>query len=105
MKPSRIATTFATGLDRKFPHHTVAATAGRPYDRIELRPLGGAHSVPHAFVVRATGDLVAADTWNTPQKTAEGLCVRYRLRHRTDLARALTDADPDGAYLVQPAPT
>lgn len=75
--------------------------AGKKYDRI-VQSDGSYSSSVHAFVVRATGDLVKAAGWSAPAKSKthpSGLAVRFNLSTPEGFAEALKAADFAGGYL------
>ena len=112
MIPTTEAIKFAAALQEKFgairmasgwnPDYIVTVEALNRFDRIVIQSGGvtGQRSV-HAFVDRATGDLIKSGGWKAPQKEKDGLAARYNLVTEFDLA--VEHADPYGSYLYKGA--
>lgn len=78
---------------------------GQKYDRItQMSGHGGGLSV-HAFVERATGDLIKAAGWKAPAKDKNGKpMARYNLATLAGYRHALHNADDHGSYLYADFP-
>ena len=73
---------------------------GKVYDKIIVEQGQNQTQSVHAFVVRATGELVKAATWNAPQKSTDGkLAVRFDLHSPIGFHNAVAAADKSGSYL------
>lgn len=101
MRASNFALDFAEELGRKHSDYEFSVLAGRNYDKIIQEATRYPGRSVHAFVVRATGDLVKAATYKAPQKDKDGLAVRFHLADETDAQRAINMSDPYGSYLYK----
>lgn len=118
--PSAYARMFAQAIDTKFrtvqraswqslagatiPAEKVEGVSvlpGRKFDRIVITDSEGNARSAHAFVDRATGDLIKAAGWSAPQKDAGGLAIRYNLATPEGLAQAVHAAEYTGGYLYK----
>ncbi len=117
MPASLVAVNFAKELEKKVnalsdeyadqrnsgykPKYQFEVQPGRVFDKIvQVNDHGGA-SV-HAFVVKASGDLVKPAGWNAPQKSKShpsGLAVRYNLGSVEGFKEAVGAIDLFGGYL------
>lgn len=111
------AETFAFALEEKFNKenavkgarftYTFEVEAGKKFDRIVQfqtweRDTVNNHKPQrsvHAFVERATGDLIKAAGWKAPAKIKTGWATKFNLN--TEFEKALAEADPYGGYLYQ----
>ena len=92
---------FAEALSQKFPDYEFYVEAGVKFDKIVKRSVkyaGDQRSV-HAFVERATGDLIKAAGWKAPAKIKTGWATKFNLV--TDFEEAIESADQYGGYLYQ----
>ena len=92
---------FAEALSQKFPDYEYYVEAGVKFDKIVQRTTkyeGGQRSV-HAFVERATGDLIKAAGWKAPAKIKTGWATKFNLV--TEFEEAIESADKHGGYLYQ----
>lgn len=110
------AETFAFALEEKFNKdnavkgarftYTFEVEAGKKFDRIvqfsvweSANPNHQPQRSVHAFVERATGDLIKAAGWKAPAKIKTGWATKFNLL--TQFEQALEAADPYGGYLYQ----
>lgn len=107
---SEFANEFAASIEEKFNAEDTYPTQGafeitilegRVYDKICIKRAKYSYGESvHAFVNRATGDLIKAASWKAPQKNSDGtLAVRYNLATPEGFKKALERADWTGAYL------
>lgn len=101
--PTPAAVNYAQALEGKLneykevhypnlPDISVHVEAGKVYDKL-VKDDGGYGGSVHAFVVRATGDLVKAASWSAPAKSKthpSGLAVRYNLSTPQGFAEAVS---------------
>lgn len=66
---------------------------------IRIYQESGSHRSVHAFLDRATGDVIKPAGWKAPQRDKDGLAVRYRLADPLDKKRCFDSIDPYGSYL------
>ena len=112
-----VATALKT--DNELAHFsTYAVLPGQTYDKVtevtrmvNVASDGSTSDIPnwnnrgmsvHAFVKRATGDLIKAASWKAPQKSLthpSGLAVRFNLSTPAGMAEALTAANATTGYL------
>jgi hypothetical protein len=96
---------FVDALNKKFEgHYEFSVEAGRKFDRIVQQHIrygdrfGSGRSV-HAFVERATGDLIKPAGWSQPAKWKSGWATNFNLV--TQFEQAVEAADFAGGYLYQ----
>jgi len=103
IKNIAIAVNFAHDLSEKFTGEQIFyVEKGRRFDRIvvESALYGSNNRSVHAFVERATGDLIKAASWKAPQKNADGtFAVRYNLATEEGYKDALEASNWSGGYL------
>lgn len=90
--------------DPPFDYHVMD---GKKYLKVIQDRGGSSGSSVHAFIDKATGDVIKAATWRAPQRNSDGtLAVRYSLQdsnEREELCRSLR-ANPQaftGGYLYK----
>jgi len=97
---------LATG-EKGVNYRGFAVIGGRTYDKVvsvetgynstEERNMG-----VHAFIDRATGDLIKAASWSAPQKNVDNTpAVRYHLRSPEEVKEVVAKADRHGSYLYK----
>lgn len=100
-----ITATFTEALNNKLgADYIFSIEYGRKYDKVIQQSRNtsfGSHGSVHAFVERATGKLIKAATWASPQKDKDGLAYRYDISTPDGLAKAIEVADPYGSYLYK----
>lgn len=95
---------FADALNKKFEgKYEFSVEAGRKFDKIVQRYIRfdntkGGRSV-HAFVEKATGDLIKPAGWSQPAKWKEGWASQFNLVTQFD--QAVEAADFAGGYLYK----
>lgn len=83
--------------DRSEGKYDFGFEIGSKYIRI-YQESGSQRSV-HAFLDRATGDVIKPAGWKAPQRGKDGLAVRYRLADPRDKQHCFDSIDPHGSYL------
>jgi hypothetical protein len=111
-----VKTAHSVATSRKgYAHeYVIEVESGAKYDKLveksqlvkvledgTLEPVGGfgPGGSAHAFVVRATGDLVKAASWKAPQKSKthpSGLAVRYNVATEEGFAAAVANCTSYG---------
>lgn len=113
-KATAIAELFAYELNARLAtgekgvnYRGFAVIGGRTYDKV-VDVETGYHSTEerakgvHAFIDRATGDLIKAASWSAPQKNADKtLAVRYHLGSPEEAKEVAAKADRHGSYLYK----
>jgi hypothetical protein len=97
-----IAEKFAEALNQKFSEDTFTVEAGQKFDRIVYKSRWNNGGSCHAFVEKATGNLIKSATWRAPQKSVKhpsGLAVRFELATEEGFEAAVKAADIFGGYL------
>lgn len=103
---STFATAFVAAVESKIVNQAPNSYTGMliepgvKFDRIALVNKGRGMSC-HAFVERATGNLIKSAGWAGPAKGKNGLAIRYHLADPTEFAAAVTDAEFTGGYLYE----
>lgn len=93
---------FAEALNQKFPEDGFSVDAGQKFDRIVYKSRWSNGGSCHAFVEKATGNLIKSATWRAPQKSIKhpsGLAVRFELATEEGFKAAVDAADIFGGYL------
>lgn len=97
------AKVFVEELNKKFAGEVeYSVIPGKVYDKIISQSSIGTQRSVHAFVVKATGDLVKAASWKAPQKSIthpSGLAVRYNISTAEGLGKTIEASDRFGGYL------
>lgn len=88
--------------ERQYPNLQAPAfgfEVGTRFIRI-YQESGNSRSV-HAFLDRSTGDVLKPGGWKGPQRTKNGLAVRFNLTDPESRALCFTRIDPYGSYLYK----
>lgn len=100
-----ISAEFATKLNDLHTKYIFTVEYGQKYDKIIQKFRDSAHisngGSVHAFIERATGKLIKAATWKSPQRDKDGLAYRYDLSTPYGFNKAITESDPYGSYLYK----
>lgn len=97
-----ISAEFATKLNELHTNYIFTVEYGQKYDKIIQQWKNTAHGTGgsvHAFIERATGQLIKAATWKSPQRDKGGLAYRYDISTPEKLQQAINVSDPYGSYL------
>lgn len=100
-----ISAEFATKLNEVHTKYIFTVEYGQKYDKIIQKFKDSAHirhnGSVHAFIERATGKLIKAATWKSPQRDKDGLAYRYDISTPEKLQQAINISDPYGSYLYK----
>lgn len=114
-QPSSIAEYFVRKMNERHAADTpygiyrcFGVEPGRKYDRIvnmeapsTNRENTKSKSV-HAFIDRATGELIKSAGWRAPQKNSDGtMAVRFTMTSDADVDAVVALSDTYGSYLYQ----